>query len=268
MKTLVKIYSLLSLSESDVRRVLPEAVVVSPIERGQLASDVADGVHVIGLVDGVFHQSLAVAPGEILDAMRAGIKVFGASSMGALRAAELAPYGMIGVGEIASHIAQRRYFRDDFLAQAFSPDLKNIVALPFIDFYFNVNRLVARGQLTAGRGCALLRVYQELHYLDRNSATMRERLRGKFPARDPIHAAAGRAIGAIGSQKKRDGLAMCERSAASWSGSPGSTRRSPVPGRPGCSGCSRRDRWPRFHQASRRGSAGSRAWWRSSAATG
>ena len=208
MNAVVKIYSLLSLSESDVRRVLPDARVAPPIERGQLASDVADGVHVIGLVDGVFHQSLAVAPGEILDAMRAGLKVFGASSMGALRAAELAPHGMIGVGEIVGHIAQRRYFRDDFLAQAFSPDLTKVVALPFIDFYFNVNRLVDRGQLTARRGCALLRVYRELHYLDRNNAALRDRLRGRFPVGDPIHAAADRAIGSMGSQKKRDGLAM------------------------------------------------------------
>jgi hypothetical protein len=208
MKAVVKIYSLLSLTEDEIRRTLPDALVAPPIQRGQLAADIADGVHLIGVVDGVFHQRLAVAPGEILDAMRAGIKVFGSSSMGALRAAELAPYGMIGVGEVVRHIAGRRYFRDDFLAQAFSPDLSRVVALPYIDFHFNVTRLVDGGRLSARRGRALLRTYQDLHYLDRNSAVLRDRLRRRFPAGDPIHAAAARAIGRMGSQKKRDGLAM------------------------------------------------------------
>jgi hypothetical protein len=68
--------------------------------------------------------------------------------------------------------------------------------------------MVERRQLTAARGRALLRTYRDLHYLDRNGAVLRERLLRRFPAGDPIHAAAARAIGRMGSQKKRDGLAM------------------------------------------------------------
>ena len=54
----------------------------------------------IGLIDGVFFQQPAVWHREILWALAEGVHVFGAASMGALRAAELAPFGMQGVGRV------------------------------------------------------------------------------------------------------------------------------------------------------------------------
>src|SRR6185295_3385107 len=55
---------------------------------------------IIGVIDGAFRTVPAVRHKEILWAMTEGIHVFGAASMGALRASELADFGMIGVGEI------------------------------------------------------------------------------------------------------------------------------------------------------------------------
>ena len=52
------------------------------------------------LIDGVFHQSLSVWHKELVYALLEGIVCIGAASMGALRAAELWRYGMIGIGEI------------------------------------------------------------------------------------------------------------------------------------------------------------------------
>ena len=52
----------------------------------------------IGIVDGFFHQQPSVWHREILYALSQGVPVFGGASMGALRAAELADYGMTGVG--------------------------------------------------------------------------------------------------------------------------------------------------------------------------
>ena len=54
----------------------------------------------IGLIDGVFLHEPAVWHREILWALSQGVHVFGAASMGALRAAELAAFGMRGVGRI------------------------------------------------------------------------------------------------------------------------------------------------------------------------
>ena len=55
---------------------------------------------VIGIVDGYFNQAPAVWHKELLDAMDRGIQVYGAASMGALRAAELDAMGMRGCGVI------------------------------------------------------------------------------------------------------------------------------------------------------------------------
>jgi hypothetical protein len=54
----------------------------------------------IGIIDGYFDRMPAVWHKEILWAMSQGIHVFGSASMGALRAAELAAFGMDGVGKI------------------------------------------------------------------------------------------------------------------------------------------------------------------------
>jgi len=52
----------------------------------------------IGLVDGVFLHVPAVWHRELLWALSQGVHLFGAASMGALRAVELEPFGMRGVG--------------------------------------------------------------------------------------------------------------------------------------------------------------------------
>ncbi len=54
----------------------------------------------VGLIDGAFAETRAVWHREILWALSQGIHVFGAASMGALRAVELAPFGMRGVGTV------------------------------------------------------------------------------------------------------------------------------------------------------------------------
>ena len=54
----------------------------------------------VGLVDGRFLDTGTVWHREILWALSEGVHVFGAASMGALRAAELAPFGMRGIGQV------------------------------------------------------------------------------------------------------------------------------------------------------------------------
>lgn len=54
----------------------------------------------IGIIDGYFQWVPSVRHQEILWAIDRGVHVFGAASMGALRAAELAAFGMRGIGRI------------------------------------------------------------------------------------------------------------------------------------------------------------------------
>lgn len=54
----------------------------------------------IAIIDGMFSDIRSVWHKEILYALDAGIPVYGAASLGALRAAECCHFGMVGIGEI------------------------------------------------------------------------------------------------------------------------------------------------------------------------
>jgi len=70
----------------------------------------------IGLIDGRFETVASPWHKEILWALSRGIAVFGAASMGALRAAELAPFGMRGVGTVYAAYADGTLTGDDEVA--------------------------------------------------------------------------------------------------------------------------------------------------------
>src|SRR5690606_24942574 len=69
-------------------------------------------------IDGYFEHVPSVWHKEILWAMQEGIHVYGAASMGALRAAELAAFGMVGVGAIYEAYATNALEDDDEVAVA------------------------------------------------------------------------------------------------------------------------------------------------------
>lgn len=71
---------------------------------------------VVGIVDGYFHQARAVPHKELLRVLSDGVHVLGASSIGALRAAELQPWGMHGVGAIYADYYSQRLIADDEVA--------------------------------------------------------------------------------------------------------------------------------------------------------
>jgi hypothetical protein len=72
----------------------------------------------IGIIDGFFERAPSVWHKEILWAMAHGVHVFGSASMGALRAAELAPFGMEGVGRIFEAYRDGELQDDDEVAVA------------------------------------------------------------------------------------------------------------------------------------------------------
>jgi hypothetical protein len=76
---------------------------------------------VIALIDGSFRHRAAVRHKEILWALTQGIYVFGAASIGALRAAELTEFGMEGVGQIFADYRDGRLEDDDEVAVDHGP---------------------------------------------------------------------------------------------------------------------------------------------------
>lgn len=107
-----------SLPLETARRVL-DATYLPPARQGDLLSATVNfQPDAIGLIDGVFLQSLSVWHKEILFALDRGVRVYGASSMGALRAAETASFGVVGVGEIFRMYADGTLIDDDEVALA------------------------------------------------------------------------------------------------------------------------------------------------------
>src|SRR5262245_58167109 len=109
-----------SLDLATARSILP-ANYYPPVRMGDVYRLLTTGVRLIVLLDGVFHAAAPVWPREILAALKAGISVVGASSMGALRAAELAPYGMIGWGTVFQWYMQGQIAGDDEVALLHMP---------------------------------------------------------------------------------------------------------------------------------------------------
>jgi hypothetical protein len=89
-----------TLPAAEVRSLLPAAEILAPVRHGDLLRlDLGPGDQVL-IIDGLFLQTASVRHREILYLLERGVTVAGSSSMGALRAAELWPYGMRGYGEV------------------------------------------------------------------------------------------------------------------------------------------------------------------------
>jgi hypothetical protein len=114
--TRVVIFTGPTLSAESGRMLLSHAEFRPPAACGDVLRAVLEGARVIGLVDGYFDHRLSVWHKEILWAMSRGVVVYGAASMGALRAAELAAFGMHGVGEVFEAYARRELEDDDEVA--------------------------------------------------------------------------------------------------------------------------------------------------------
>ena len=118
-----------------------------PIRRGDLPRVVADGIREIGIVDGEFGQSLAVSVMEIRAALSAGARIFGAASMGALRAVECRSLGMIGIGWIFDKYAAGSLTSDDEVALLFNPHDLRPMTIPLVNIRWSLQLAVEEGLL-------------------------------------------------------------------------------------------------------------------------
>jgi hypothetical protein len=84
----------------------------------------------IVLIDGTFFHTLSVWVKEILYALADGIRVIGASSMGAIRAAETWRYGMIGIGKIFEEYRDGTIQDDAYVAMSYEPITYKILSEP------------------------------------------------------------------------------------------------------------------------------------------
>jgi hypothetical protein len=152
-----------SLPLDEATRLL-EADYRPPVKRGDLPHEF-DGT--IVMIDGEFGQSLSVSPNEVLRLLDQGTRVLGASSMGALRAAELYPYGMQGCGWIFDAYMSGRLIADDEVAVTYSPLDLTALTVPLVNVRAWVERLETAGQIDGPTARLLLARARRIFYADR-----------------------------------------------------------------------------------------------------
>jgi hypothetical protein len=157
-----------SLDAGFVGAALPAAVVEPPACRGDIERAVARGATRILLIDGGFAHRLAVAPSEIVAALRAGVDVVGAASLGALRAAECHPAGMQGVGAVQRLYRLGVLTDDDEVAVATEPDRGfRATSIALVNVRFAVLAALRAG-LVGRRGAeAMLAAAKRTHFSER-----------------------------------------------------------------------------------------------------
>ncbi|MFE4574606.1 TfuA-like protein [Streptomyces chartreusis] len=120
--TTLHVFSGPTLPPDRVRTIVPNAVCHPPVSHGDLLALGAAEGDVVLIIDGLWHHSAPVRHKEILLLLDAGATVVGAASMGALRAAELAAFGMLGAGKIFEAFHTGQLEADDEVAVLHTPE--------------------------------------------------------------------------------------------------------------------------------------------------
>jgi hypothetical protein len=139
-----------------------------PAGRNDVRRALRDGARRIALIDGYLTQVPAVTHKELLEALDLGIEVFGAASMGALRAAELDRYGMVGLGRIYDDYRNGVLRRDDEVAVLHGPAELGYPILS--EAMVNIRATVATARVKVipnAAAEAVIASAQALHYPDR-----------------------------------------------------------------------------------------------------
>lgn len=198
-----------TLAPAEARTVL-DAQYLPPAAQGDLYRAALQRPVAIGIIDGRFETTPSIWHKEILWAMAQGIHVFGSASMGALRAVELAAFGMVGVGAIYEAYQHGDLEDDDEVAVAHGPAEAAFrpLSVAMVNIRATLRAAVADGVIapataTALADCAKVRFYPERSY----SALLRDGAARGLP---PTELAALRAWLPTGQvdQKRADALAM------------------------------------------------------------
>lgn len=126
----------------------------------------------IAIIDGLFEQVPAVWHKEVLFALQEGIVVYGASSMGALRASELHPFGMRGIGRIFEAYRDGTIEDDDEVVVAHATGDQGYRALSsaMVSLRFGLSQLRDAGVIDAKQCAHLTQHAKAQHYSARSWA--------------------------------------------------------------------------------------------------
>ncbi|HEU5353236.1 MAG TPA: TfuA-like protein [Actinocrinis sp.] len=164
----VHVYAGPTLPRADILTVIPSATVQPPVAHGDLFRADNQPGDIVVLIDGLFHQVASVRHKEILQLLADGVRVVGCSSMGALRAAELYPYGMIGHGAVFEMYRQGTIDADDEVAvmHGAAPEYRRM-SDSLVVFRYAVAGALEAGEIDRRGAETIIRHAAALHYTER-----------------------------------------------------------------------------------------------------
>ena len=151
-----------------------DAVYLPPAAEGDVYRVTVKRPQAIGIIDGYFQSTPTVRHKEILWAMSRGIHVFGSASIGALRAAELAVFGMEGVGRIFEFYRDGMLEDDDEVAIVHGPSEVGFLAgsEAMVDIRQTLRKAERVRIISTELRIALESIGKDLFYPDRSYALL------------------------------------------------------------------------------------------------
>jgi hypothetical protein len=179
-----------------------------PAEAGDMLRLAAGDVTDLCLIDGYFDHRPAVRHKELLLLLAKGTRIFGAASIGALRAAEMEAYGMTGVGAIFAAYARGSLTGDDEVALIHAGRDRGWrpMSVPLVDVRASLCAARRAGMIGHGDARSMLRAAARIHYVDRQWRSICEAMADAGRRRAFETWLEGSAI----SQKRIDALACLE----------------------------------------------------------
>jgi hypothetical protein len=158
----------------DQAKSILDATYLPPVQQGDLLRLLELKPRYIGIIDGYFETVPAVWHKEILLALSQGVHVFGAASMGALRAAELSSFGMVGVGKIFEWFKNETISADDEVAVRHGPPDLNYLPLnqALVDLRDGCALAVEEGLIGSKLADQIISVAKALPFWDRTCETI------------------------------------------------------------------------------------------------
>jgi hypothetical protein len=183
-----------------------------PVQRGDVLRALYREPEVIGIIDGYFHSVRSVWHKEILVALERGVRVYGAASICALRAAELHRFGMIGVGEVFKAYRDGLLEDDDEVAVVHAPaeHAYRPLSVAMVDMRDAYAAAAHAGVVPVDVVDQLLTIAKALHYGERSHHGVLAAARGLGTPAAKLDALRRFLHGYGPTLKERDALAMLQ----------------------------------------------------------
>jgi hypothetical protein len=162
---------------------IPDRVhIFEPAALGSVFRAVQADYKLICLIDGYFGNTPSVWHKEILFALKSGVTVCGSSSMGALRAAELHSFGMVGFGWVYRAFRRGVLQDDDEVCVLHAVPELNFDALSeaMVNIRYSLRKMKNRRQLSRESEIRIGASLKDLHFSERNLPAVRSAFEHEF----------------------------------------------------------------------------------------